>query len=482
MATYPNLPDNRLIVNGVDLSTTYNLVLLDGYTLSPPEPKTYTVDIPGGNGVIDLTESLTGDVSFNNRSQEFTFNIIYPENFETIKTKVSNFLHGKAYDYKMTMDPDYTYHGRFTVESYEHSAFTNGLLGQIKIKIEANPYKTKDSLVYKLNAAGGKLYKFESGRRKVHPIVESTETFFITLLPDGDEQVVSPGTHRLNNILFTEGFNECWINTKRYQNITWGDVSETGKFKSLWSELSKYRWDEAQLLDQMSEDIIRAWSDLETMCWNDFIDTNAQTIDKTIRRVGNAAYYKLPVLYRDADESSCLDVDGSLSIIGLDDEAESHHLDGYTWVTWKLIDFVDFSGVKYEELTSVGINMSLQPPVLSMQNSIGFLVISEYLRESFSDFNPDLGDEIIQTDRATTARKLTVKVTDTWENLQKKYISIGVKVPYSSASLDEFIFSDITFTLLGSVYPYKRWYDFNWKKNVLSNGSDVYLTYDWEDL
>ena len=62
---YPGLPNNRLIVNGVDLSTEYGMILLDGYTLSPPEPKTYTVDIPGGDGVIDLTEGLTGDVAYN---------------------------------------------------------------------------------------------------------------------------------------------------------------------------------------------------------------------------------------------------------------------------------------------------------------------------------------------------------------------------------------------------------------------------------
>ena len=58
--SYPDLPNNRLIVNGVDLSIRFQMVLLDGYTLEPPEPKTYTVDIPGGNGVIDLTRLLPG--------------------------------------------------------------------------------------------------------------------------------------------------------------------------------------------------------------------------------------------------------------------------------------------------------------------------------------------------------------------------------------------------------------------------------------
>ena len=106
--SYPDLPNNRLIVNGVDLSIRFQMVLLDGYTLEPPEPKTYTVDIPGGNGVIDLTEALTGDVAYKNRKQEFTFAVIDVKNFEKVKTEVSNFLHGRAFDYTMTMDPGYT--------------------------------------------------------------------------------------------------------------------------------------------------------------------------------------------------------------------------------------------------------------------------------------------------------------------------------------------------------------------------------------
>ena len=124
---YPGLPNNRLIVNGVDLSTEYGMILLDGYTLSPPEPKTYTVDIPGGDGVIDLTEGLTGDVAYNNREQEFTFAIIDVDNWERSKTMISNFIHGRLYDYKMTMDPEYTYHGRFTVEEYGHAALTRAI-------------------------------------------------------------------------------------------------------------------------------------------------------------------------------------------------------------------------------------------------------------------------------------------------------------------------------------------------------------------
>lgn len=69
--SYPDYPENRLIVNGVDLTLKYGLILIDGYKLDPPEVKKYEVDIPGGDGVIDLTDSLLGDTAYKNREIEF---------------------------------------------------------------------------------------------------------------------------------------------------------------------------------------------------------------------------------------------------------------------------------------------------------------------------------------------------------------------------------------------------------------------------
>lgn len=270
MATYPNLPDNRLIVNGVDLSEVYGLILIDGYNLKPPEPKTYTVDIPGGNGIIDLSEALTGDIVYENRSQKFTFDLIYPENFEKIKTRVMNFLHGKAFDYKMTMDPDYTYHGRFKVTEHNHTAYTDGILGVIVVEIDANPYKRKERCVYSLNAGGGRLYKFESGRRKVHPIVECTQPCYITW--NHIDYVVPQGTYRLNDVLFSEGTNEMWVNTCKYWDVTWEELAENGALAQTWENLSTYRWDEIQTIGQKKDDCVQTWLDLGLTYWGDLLE------------------------------------------------------------------------------------------------------------------------------------------------------------------------------------------------------------------
>lgn len=261
--SYPDLPNNRLIVNGVDLSIRFQMVLLDGYTLEPPEPKTYTVDIPGGNGVIDLTEALTGDVAYKNRKQEFTFAVIDVKNFEKVKTEVSNFLHGRAFDYTMTMDPGYTYHGRFSVDSYSHEAYANGLLGQFKIKIDANPYKLKEHCTYRLNATGGKLYRFESGRRPVHPTVECTQPTWFNW--NGKELFVPAGTYRLNDVVFVDGINELYINSYKLWFVRWADL----KNKHLtWDGLLGKRWDDIQRMGGDVSDAPQSWSELFDKSWD----------------------------------------------------------------------------------------------------------------------------------------------------------------------------------------------------------------------
>lgn len=288
--SYPDLPNNRLIVNGVDLSIRFQMVLLDGYTLEPPEPKTYTVDIPGGNGVIDLTEALTGDVAYKNRKQEFMFAVIDVKNFEKVKTEVSNFLHGRAFDYTMTMDPGYTYHGRFSVDSYSHEAYANGLLGQFKVIVDANPYKLKEHCAYRLNATGGKLYRFESGRRPVHPTIECNSPCIITI--DGKDVLIPSGTHRINDLVFKAGINELFVNSYTLNIINWHDLSNYDGLSTTWGSISNYRWYEIQ--KNGSEDAKNApqcWRELNTYTWEKMNLKKWKSLDYRIEEAPNSTVY-----------------------------------------------------------------------------------------------------------------------------------------------------------------------------------------------
>lgn len=266
--SYPDYPNNRLIVDGVDLSVRFQMILLDGYTLSPPEPKTYTVDIPGGDGVIDLTSALTGDVAYSNRSQSFTFMVVDPDSFERVKTDVSNFLHGKSFDYQMTMDPGYTYHGRFSVTEYSHAVYAYpGLVGVFAVDIDADPYKSKGLQTYQLNATGGKMFRLESGRKPVHPVIECTQPCRVRW--KDVVTVVPVGTYRLNDVLFTQGFNEIYINSRELFNTSWADLGSDGVYAMTWDSASSYRWDDIQRMDGNIMDVPRQWSEISGLRWEE---------------------------------------------------------------------------------------------------------------------------------------------------------------------------------------------------------------------
>lgn len=267
MATYPGFPDNRLIVNDVDLTERFGLVLIDSYTLEPPEPKTYTVDIPGGNGFIDLTEALNGDVVYNNRNQEFNFCVIAVKNFEMVKTEVSNMLHGRSFDYKLTMDPDYTYHGRFTVTSYEHSMYNLGKVGVIKVSIDADPYKYKDQRVISVDAVGGMVVSCMSGRMRVRPSIETKG--FLRVIFDGKKYELPEGSWNINDILFEYGTNDIYFCSYDIRNLRWSDLKTNSV---TWGEFGNKRLFEWYKSQGDGNYVFKRWDHVIDQTWSDNAD------------------------------------------------------------------------------------------------------------------------------------------------------------------------------------------------------------------
>lgn len=260
-------PDNRLIVNGTDITIKYGLILADGYTLDPPEPKTYEVDIPGGDGVIDLTDSLLGDNAYKKRKMEFEFyrtGICDAKEFESIMTEIKRDIHGKAFDFQITMDPDYTYHGRFTISDVKHSMYSNGIAGHFKVTINAEPFKYLDDPVYRVNAVGGKTVYFESGRKRVRPTIETDG--FLKVIFNNKLYTLQQGSWAINDILFKEGLNEVYFNSYDVKNLTCGELKTIG---ITWSNFKKKRLFEWYKLNGDGSQVVKTWEQVSGMTWED---------------------------------------------------------------------------------------------------------------------------------------------------------------------------------------------------------------------
>ena len=105
---------------------------------APPEVKTNYVEIPGGNGILDLSEALTKYPIYKNRTGSFTFRVMngylpWQERY----SEIMNYLHGCSMKAVLTDDPDYFYQGRFSVDGW-NSANT---WSEITIGYNVNPFK-----------------------------------------------------------------------------------------------------------------------------------------------------------------------------------------------------------------------------------------------------------------------------------------------------------------------------------------------------
>lgn len=103
-----------------------------------PEPNANAVEIPYRDGALDITEAVTGYVTYKDRSGSWEFYIANDYDYwVTIKQKISNYLHGKKFKVVLEDDPEYYYEGRLSVGGYKpgktHSTIT--------INYSFRPYK-----------------------------------------------------------------------------------------------------------------------------------------------------------------------------------------------------------------------------------------------------------------------------------------------------------------------------------------------------
>ena len=111
-------------------------LLLVQKTIGAPEPKTETVDVPGMDGVLDLTESL-GLVRYSNRELKFRFKVIDRGRFHSVYTLVATYLHGKKRQIIIDDDPNYFYVGRCVMGDLQPGK----IQAYIDVTVDAEPYK-----------------------------------------------------------------------------------------------------------------------------------------------------------------------------------------------------------------------------------------------------------------------------------------------------------------------------------------------------
>lgn len=88
-----------------------------------PEPKTNYVDLDGASGTLDLTEALTGEVAYNDRTVTASFwsSEGTRQEREAVVKQITAALHGKKVKIVEPDDPDHYFLGRVMVKNLERS-------------------------------------------------------------------------------------------------------------------------------------------------------------------------------------------------------------------------------------------------------------------------------------------------------------------------------------------------------------------------
>lgn len=118
----------------------WHLIPTSRPTLPLPAPYQKFVDIPGRQGGIDMSDYLTSNIAFQDRSGSFDFIVENGhEHWMTLYEKIARYLHGKRMWMTLDDDPSWSFQGRFNVSWSSEEKYS-------KVTISYRVFPFKESL------------------------------------------------------------------------------------------------------------------------------------------------------------------------------------------------------------------------------------------------------------------------------------------------------------------------------------------------
>lgn len=203
--------------------------------VSTPAPQINEVSVPLIDGVIDLTEVLTGDIKYSNRAIKLNFAYMGQRAGWTNKmSELTNALHGKKMKIILDDDMAFYYTGRVFVNKWE----SDKSIARIAIDCEVEPYKisvqssAEEWLWDPFDFENGAINEFANvevngtetvvliGRRKKVNII-ITVSSNMTLQFHGKSYNLTEGENVMYEIFPTEGENELIFNGNGTASISY---------------------------------------------------------------------------------------------------------------------------------------------------------------------------------------------------------------------------------------------------------------------
>lgn len=200
-------------------------LILTAKEITPPEPKTYYVDIDGMNGRLDLSESLSGEITYNDRtiSASFWTNKGNRRDREKLLREITIAIHGKKMKIIEPDDPTHYFIGRVTIKS------VNNILpyAEFTIEIICEPWRYAiDDTVRMVSVSSSTptdVVICNNGAKTVCPTFAVTGTVTITY---GGLSLnnLTEGTYKSSDIKFKHGVNLMNVSGNGTVTITYKEA------------------------------------------------------------------------------------------------------------------------------------------------------------------------------------------------------------------------------------------------------------------
>lgn len=181
-------------------------LILSQKTIGTPSPKREVIDIPGGDGVLDLTEFF-GAVKYSNRQLSFEFSTMVPQSqFMDLFAQVQNALHGQKMNIILDDDPEWFYVGRISVSEWK--AEKN--IGKLTIDCDCEPYKQSiyTTTVTKVVSSNATI-SLANDKMPTVPTITTTKEFLISF--GGYNDMYPAGTFTIPELELWEGNNQVYV-------------------------------------------------------------------------------------------------------------------------------------------------------------------------------------------------------------------------------------------------------------------------------
>lgn len=189
-------------------NTWYDLrLILTAKNIPDAEPKTNYVKLDGMSGSLDLTEALTGEITYNDRTISATFWTDYGnrKDREALLRKIIASFHGKKIKIIEPDDPNHYFYGRVKIKSKKN----NLAYAEFTIEAVCEPWRYAiEETVRRVDvstAAVTDVVINNNGVKTLNPVFTVTGSVEITF--NGQTIPLTDGTFKVADIKLRQGVN-----------------------------------------------------------------------------------------------------------------------------------------------------------------------------------------------------------------------------------------------------------------------------------